>query len=293
MVIGVARALVSSSKLFKFVISTNQIDANLRTLANAAGYSGYGHVEATINASIDCYASNTSNYGLTVGTFTSGITVTLINNGYISGAGGAGGQGGTGRDGNGYSWVIAAQGSTGGNALNANAVSGFTFKLNNAGTIRAGGGGGGGGGQAGYEYDQEALPRAVVWCGGGGGGGGQGNAGGTGGPLGVGFEDYANGGYYSGPTLIGGLGNNGSTLGAGAGGPGGYVGGFPTAAGNGGNGGNWGQAGSTGLSGYSGVPDIDNYSYPGATGGSPGYSIVGYSKISIINAGTLQGDTNG
>jgi len=294
MVMGVARASLAAAKVFKFTISTNQINANLRTLANAAGYSGYGHVEATINSGIDCYASNTSNYGLTVGTFPAGSIVTLNNNGYISGAGGAGGTGGTGRDGNGYLWIIAAQGSTGGNALNANAVSGFTFKLNNAaGTIRAGGGGGGGGGQAGYEYDQEVLPRAVVWPGGGGGGGGQGNVGGTGGSQ-YGFEDYANVGYYDGAPYTLGPGNNGTALGAGAGGPGGYVNFIPQCyAGNGGNGGTWGQAGSPGLSGVSSVPDVDNYSFSGAAGGSPGYSIVGYSKISIIAAGTLQGVTNG
>jgi len=295
MVMGVARASLAAAKVFKFTISTNQINANLRTLANAAGYSGYGHVEATINSGIDCYASNTSNYGLTVGTFPAGSIVTLTNNGYISGAGGAGGTGGRGRPDNPYSWYPAAQGSTGGNALNANAVSGFVFKLNNVGTIRAGGGGGGGGGAAGYEYggDPGTYGNSVVYPGGGGGGGGQGNIGGTGGPCGVGYEDFVGPAYYAGAPYTLGPGNNGTTLGAGAGGPGGYVSGFPTYGGNGGNGGTWAQAGSAGLSGFSNVPDVYNYAFSGAAGGSPGYSIVGYSKISIIAAGTLQGVTNG
>ena len=98
MVAGVARASLMARKTFVFAIASNQTNANLRTLANAAGYSGAGDVIATINSGVDLYATTTGNYGLDVGSFPSGSVITLVNNGYISGCGGAGGGGGANGD---------------------------------------------------------------------------------------------------------------------------------------------------------------------------------------------------
>jgi hypothetical protein len=278
MVIGVARAVVASSKLFKFVISTNQVNSNLRTLANAAGYSGYGHVEVTINSNIDCYASNTSNYGLTIGTFPSGITVTLINNGYISGAGGYGG-GGLRDDAGGTPY--SAQ--NGGPALNASTVSGFTFKLNNsAGQIRGGGGGGGYGGNS-YGGDDSPGSISDLRSGAGGGGGGQGTAGGAGG----------NPGSSGGAT--GNAGTTGNSLGAGSGGSA-ITNNNGIVAGAGGAGGGWGQSGSNGL--HPPTPQFTIYeelwyvlSSGIGSGGLAGSSVYGYNKVDWLNTGTIYGPT--
>jgi hypothetical protein len=291
MVVGVSRASLIARKTttttFSFVIASNQTNANLRTLANAAGYSGTGDVTATINSGVDIYATTTGNYGLDVGSFPAGSVITLVNNGFISGCGGAGGGGGANGGG--------ASGGAGGTALYAGGVSGFTFRLNNASTIRGGGGGGGGGGGAGYQYGP-GYPYQV-WAGGGGGGGGQGTTGGGGGSGGPGFIQVPC--YYAGPPYTGSAGGSGSSGAAGGGGAPGSVSGVPTYPAYGGNGGTWGAAGSGGGTGSSSASGccpcypILNYGYAGGGGGAGGYSISGYSKITFISTGTLQGATVG
>ena len=283
MVIGVARAgLISGANIFKFNIASNQVDANLRTLANAAGYSGYGDVEATINSGVDLYASSTSSYGLNIGSFPSGRTVTLINNGYISGCGGAGGT----------AWRDYESGSTpvaptaGGPALYC-VTSGFILKINNANTIRGGGGGGGYGpaGSGSYYYEYVDLYSGQLVsayytgaAGGGGGGGGQGTQGGAGG----GFGSYG-----------GASGNSGSAgnSSSGGGGGGGALNNDNFAAGNGGAGGSWGSSGSSGLA----PPDPQNgytpidYAYGPSAGGAGGAVTVGNSYVTWLATGTRYG----
>lgn len=285
MVIGTARASLIAAKGFKFTISSDQVNANLRTLANNAGYSGGGDVEATINTGVNCYASNTSNYGLNIGTFPSGTIVTLINKGFISGAGGNGSNAWT--EGN-PSSPTAAQ--AGGTALYTNNT-GFTVKLNNsAGTIR-GGGGGGGWGADGYNSAGDNSPNSPTdgRVSGGGGGGGQGTVGGAGGV----------GGSYAGANGVNG--SAGSSSGAGAGGAAIQNNNF-IYGGAGGNGGSWGAAGASGTLAptpqyfYAACPP-DYYpiatNFGAGSGGAGGYSIVGYSKITVISIGTLQGGTSG
>jgi hypothetical protein len=132
---------------FSFTISSNQQEANLRTLALAAGWDGTIPVNATVGAGVYVWSDNTSVAGLTIdGSWPGGVTLT--NNGYIIGKGGQGGS-------NGGTTAGAPGGPAISLGINATIV-------NNSGAFIAGGGGGGGGNLAG---------------GGGGAGGGNGGAG--------------------------------------------------------------------------------------------------------------------
>src|SRR5690606_216579 len=76
------------SATFKFNISGNVNQANLRTLAVSAGWNQSSKVEATIASGVKIYSSATGTPGLTVnGSWPSGVI--LINKGTISGMGGA------------------------------------------------------------------------------------------------------------------------------------------------------------------------------------------------------------
>jgi Phage tail fibre adhesin Gp38 len=206
MPIGVARGALDAQKGFSFAISSASANANLRTLANTAGYPGSGNCTITINSGVDMYSTSSGTAALVPGSWPSGVTVTLVNKGTVSGAGGNGGAGNPGGFGG-----PGTAGYAGGTALDATGVSGYIFKVDNSSGVLRGGGGGGGGGAAG-----DACGGAAD---GGGGGGGQGNNGGA-------------GAYYGG--------GNGSSSAPGAGGPPQYQ----SAAG--GSGGAFGAAGGSG-----------------------------------------------
>ena len=114
-----------------------------------------GDVDVIINSGIYVYSDSTGTPAFITGTGVAG-TLTIINNGYIIGAGGAGGTGGA-SNGNG------SAGGTGGTALKLEKDT----TLDNNGTISGGGGGGGGGGGAEADQAFSDYDRA-----GGGGGGG-------------------------------------------------------------------------------------------------------------------------
>jgi hypothetical protein len=164
----------------------------------------------TINAGVIIGAPNPSTPALTIpGGWPPGSTISLVNNGTVSGAGGAGGVGSdnTGPGGD---------GTKGGSALSLQ----WQTSITNNGTIAGGGGGGGG-----------AADHWNIYSGfgGGGGGGGAGSvpgAGGVGGTAGSGS---------------GSSGSAGTASSGGAGGAGGSID-LP-----GGNGGNLGQAGADGA----------------------------------------------
>ena len=79
------------SSSFRFNITTNTTNANLRTLAINAGWDTTSKVEATVNSGVYVYSTTTATPGLTIdGSFPGGVE--LINNGYIIGMGGAGGS---------------------------------------------------------------------------------------------------------------------------------------------------------------------------------------------------------
>ena len=265
---GIASGPISMSDFygkanqFAFTISSNQTNANLATLATAAGWNGTSKVIATINSGIYVSSNSTGTPGLTVsGSFPGGVE--LVNNGYIIGMGGAGGIGG------GISLntrIAGSAGSSGGLALSvASAVS-----ITNNGTI-GGGGGGGGGGQGGQLFDGKAGYNV----GGGGGGGGRSGAtnssGGAGGTA-SGFTSASGG--------AGGAGTSASAGGGGAGGNPGYGRG-----GNGGSGGGWGAGGASGGN----VVNSANYNIGPYGGGAAGAAVSGNSNITWVATGTRLG----
>jgi hypothetical protein len=226
---GVASGAISMSNFygkanqFAFTISSNQTNANLRTLALNAGWNGASNVVATIGSGIQITSTSTGTPALTIsGSFPGGVSLT--NNGFIIGRGGNGGGGGSG-------YSSGANGGGGGTALSVSSP----VSINNAGTI--GGGGGGGGGSLGL-YSGNQAP-------GGGGGAGFGAAGACNGCGGRPMDRNSSAGGLT-TAGLGGLygnerGGNGGGLGAsggqGTGEQNGYDPGYTTGASSGGSGG--------------------------------------------------------
>jgi hypothetical protein len=216
--------LSGKSNEYAFTISSNQTNANLRTLAVNAGWDQSTKVAATIGSGVQISSTRTGTPALTVnGSFPGGVS--LINTGVIVGKGGGGGNGrDQGQPGSG------GAGSSGGTGL---AVSVALTVTNASGTISGGGGGGGGGGGI--------VICCVFAAGGGGGGGGNGfGAGGSGGnnegvPGSTGGQLSGGGGGGGGPSG----GSGGSNAASGASGSGGrmFDGGPPVPGGSGGSGG--------------------------------------------------------
>jgi len=258
--------LRGKSLQFTFSVTSNTANANLRTLALNAGWSGSGSMKCTINSGVYVYATSTGNAGLSISG--SGITngsVELVNNGYILGMGGS-------------------QGNGGGPALSI----GANCTIDNRSGYIAGGGGGG-------RYGSQG--------GGGGAGGGSGGGGGGGGPGARGADGGTSGGgggrivpgsrtsqsnstgvkSYNRPAQGGTAGGGGGiTLGCwgygysgGYGGGGGEVGGNANSGANtqwwaGGGGGGWGARG-----GYGSASGQFGLSGPG--GGGRGVNLNGNS----------------
>ena len=273
-----------------------------------------------INSGVELGASNTSNYALAINSGLSG-TITLTNNGTISGAGGS------------------ANGGTGGDALSfssSNSASNVTF--NNNGTVRAGGGGGGQGGTGGqgrtsYSYYGNAQTRnpnsdpqsyfywdqgqnwQVRWS-------GHVTSGAPPAMTSPSAKVYGGYRYTPGTQRISGFyshlyyyyymyditreqqltgynyynGGSGGSGGVGQGynqsagsGSGGSGGG--TNAGNGGSGGGGGSFGNSGSSGNSGGNGNYTNGSGGSGGGSAGRYKIGSSYVTFNNNGTVQGGT--
>jgi hypothetical protein len=177
--------ITNVSPEFTFTISSNQQQADLRTLALAAGWDGSATLKATIGAGVYIWSDNTSVAGLTVtGSFPGGVEIT--NNGYIIGKGGKGGTA-----------AGTTAGASGGPAISLGINATI---INGSGAFIAGGGGGGGGNVAG---------------GGGGAGGGDGGLGRFSGTFGTGGSIGAAGGIGGGSV---GLPGSGGGAGGGAGG---------------------------------------------------------------------------
>jgi len=259
-------------KEFSFTISSNQANANLRTLAVAAGWDQSAPVVATIGSGVFISSNSTGTPALTVtGSFPSGVQ--LVNNGVVVGMGGAGGAG-AGLSGSGG--LSGAAGGSGGLALSV----AVAIVINNAGTI-AGGGGGGGGGQSVRSFDAGGeFIRAV---GGGGGGGGRSSA-----------ASNASGG--AGGSVIAAsnvdVRTNGNTGGAGtvsAQGSGGTAAGSDPTGGVGGGGGGWGASGSSGGSASASNPSGRYYGPGPYAGGLAGGAVTGNSNITWAATGTRLG----
>jgi hypothetical protein len=268
--LGVASGPISmfngygKSNEYAFTIASNQLNANLRTLAIAAGWDQTTKLIATINSAVYVYSNSTGTPALTVsGSFPNGVT--LINNGYILGMGGSGGAGGSSPSGSG---VI---GDSGGLALLVQTA----VTIDNAsGTIGGGGGGGGGGGT--IAVGGKSFPGSYGWSGGGGGGGQTGLSNSSGGsPGGNNFYQRSR------DPQPGGV---GTASGAGNGGIGGAAPNAGFYAGSGGNGGSWGSAGARGQDARSYV-----YNGPPGNGGSSGGAVSGNSNITWIAFGSRLG----
>lgn len=272
---GVASGAISmsdgygKSNEFSFSITSNQTNANLRTLAVNAGWDQSIAVVATINSGVRMTSNTVGTPGLTInGAWPGGIE--LVNNGTIVGRGGNGGNGGNGGTANNstYDSTNGSAGSAGGLALTIS----VPVSIRNNGTIAGGGGGGGGGG--GYAINVGSS-KDENWFkyGGGGGGGGQSSStnssGGAGGPS----------NYLSGSA--GGTGTFSAAGNYGAGGTGGTTFGQSNI---GGAGGGWGSAGGPGSRYFTGT----NAKLGGA-GGAAGAATSGQANVTWLATGTRLG----
>jgi hypothetical protein len=267
------------SNVFTFSITTNQTNANLRTLAVAAGWNESAPVEATINSGVTISGSvaGNSTAALTInGVWAAGVT--LVNNGIIRGRGGVGGKGA-----NVNSGLAGSAGSTGGRALS---VSSAVSIDNTLGVIQAGGGGGGGGGSA-FTRDAGANNnRDAKAAGGGGGGGHSSNLTAAGGAVGTGTNAYYQIVYNA---AAGGTGNintygNGGT-GARSKANSSNSSTYNAIAGTGGRGGNLGTSGVGGA-----TASVGNvYRNSGGGGGAGGNAVNGNANITWIATGTRTG----
>ena len=207
---------------------TSGTAVNLRTLADAAGYTGHSDATITFNvpSGVTIRGLNSGGIGIDTGSWPSGYTITLTlvvqSGGVVDGGGGDGGSASYG------------SGSNGGDAIYCRIPMSVT--INSGGIVRGGGGGGASG------YGQVVRPRLTVpsdsdpFNGGGGGGGGRPN--GAGGSGEAGYNGGSNGtsgttatttttgsagsGYVSGGAG-GSFGAAGSSVGSTSGGAAGYA----------------------------------------------------------------------
>jgi hypothetical protein len=213
----------SISVSYDLVISSDTPNYDIFNAVIALGWNGTtpAIVTVTVNTGVFVYSRSSSQAAMFTNTgWPTGSQITIINKGFIGGAGGNGGIAG-------WDNIPGGNGYPGGNGINAQFSN---IYINNFGSIAGGGGGGGGGGGV---YGTPTVGT---------GGGGQGNIGGY---PGGGAAVSANlGGYgsVSGP----GAGGSPTGLGGGSGGTGGTWG-HP---GNSGTNGRASPAGSGGAAGY-------------------------------------------
>lgn len=270
-------SLYGKSNIFSFNISANQTNANLRTLAVAAGWNQSTAVVATVNAGVYVYATSISNGGLTInGSWPGGVT--LVNNGYIMGQGGMG------------MGTISKATQAGGPAISLGVSCTITNNSYIGGgggggdwNTQAGGGGGAGGGQGG---------GYIGGISGGGAGGGPGSAGGTGGNGQSGNDQAGAGG--GGGRIMPGTGGAGGDPGQGGsgGGSGGGGGGYVTGKGGSASGYAGGSAGSAGSAslGFSGSGG-GGWGASGGSGGQDGGGAAG--KAIALNGFTATRNGSG
>ena len=248
--------LSGKSNQFSFTISSNQTNANLRTLAINAGWNQSSKLVATINSGVYISSNSTGTPALTVsGSFPGGVS--LINGGVIVGMGSNGRNGSTNTPDTGS--------TSGGLALSVSSA----ISITNNNIIAGGGGGGGGGGSVG-----SSVKGTPIYNPGGGGGGGQSSQ----------FNSSGGTGLFADPAYSGGA---GTISGAGGGGPGNTAYGGGSRSGNGGAGGSWGSTGSSGsnATGGGGVPVTSGPS----SGLSGGGAVSGNSNITWVAFGTRYG----
>jgi hypothetical protein len=281
---------------FKYTFSAGATNQNASTLFGS-DYSVNYRKEIVIDSGVELGATSTSEEALEIDSGGLG-TITITNNGTLSGAGGA-------------------AGAAGGDAFEA----AVTCTFINNGTVRAGGGGGGNGGNGGNGSYSSSSTTGQTWT-------SQrfwridsylgGSARFDGYNFGVSqyqtSKSAGNAVYYRGNyrqsmdgsqyyniyrTLNNTYSTNGGAGGAGAlgagynqsagSGSGGSGGG--TNAGSGGAGGNGGGFGSAGTTGSTGTNGNSSNGSAGSAGGASGKYLRGLSFVTFTNNGTAQGDT--
>ena len=156
---------------FYLTLASNVQNANISTLATAAGWDGTAPLIVTINAGVWLWSDSVATAGLIIPSTSTSITI--YNYGKIIG------RGGNGSGGSSYAACVAGPG---GPAI-SNAASSVSITNYSGGYIAGGGGGGGG-------AVQDPNSGTATWAGGGGGAGG-----------GVGGSAYTN---YNGINVAGG-----------------------------------------------------------------------------------------
>lgn len=232
-------------------IDVNQYCINIRNIHDTLFPSPTSstRVFVTVETGVIVGSTSTGIPSLDVGTWPTGVTIEIVNNGRIQGAGGQGGHGGN------YTGDGPWPGNPGGVALYARRP----ITLKNNGQLFGGGGGGGGGTQQG----------GGSMSAGGGGGGGAGTYAGYGGARGTASSSNNAADGASGTAMSGGSGGAGRTFGV-------------TIAGTGGDGGGPGQPGQQRP------PEPTGYTY-GAAGGAAGAAIDGNSYVIVQTTGDLRG----
>lgn len=259
---------------FRFTFSAGATNQNASTIFGDDYDLDYPK-EIVINSSVELGAESTSEEALEVPSGGAG-TITITNNGTLTGAGGA-------------------AGAAGGDAFEAASTCVFV----NNGTVRAGGGGGGTGGNGGNgQTSSSSFRGGTQWVNGAGScNGACSSVGGNscGGGCEVQGSQYkctscylvttsstsggsgGSGGVGAGYNQSAGTGSSGSSGGTNAG-----------SGGSGGAGGTFGAAGSTGATGANG--NVTNGS-SGSSGGAAGRYLNGSSFVTFTNNGTVQGGT--
>ena len=267
--------IIASSHKFE----AGRVTINLTIAANTFNYNivsnrggtydaGNTDVTLTINSGVTVGSTSTFTPALVTGSsWTTGDTITIINNGTIKGLGGNGGNGGSAV----YNSSVTAgtAGGVGGRAVRCQ----FTTTFTNNGSVYGGGGGGGGGGSSYYQQTVLKSTSSYAAAGGGGGGGAGVNAG-SGGTAGT--ASGATNNFTA---------NNGSNGTATAGGDGGVAGGSISGGAGGGLGAN-GSAGNNGITFNTPTDQAD-----GGAGGTRGH--YEFNSKANINGGAGIGGTVG
>ena len=241
-------------------LTSSSVGANLRTIADANGYTGQSNATVTFRVPNTVTVSGAAGGGIGVDTgvwptssFTMALTLQVQSGGIVYGGGGVGSEGGSG--------TMGLAGSAGGDAIYCR-TNMTSVLIDAGGVVKAGGGGGGGGyAQSGTIYHGLDDPEYAAGAGGGGGGGAPNGAGGVAG--------------YDSDGVAATAGSAGTTGGGGAGGAGRTRGGFVGYAG--GAGGTFAAAGAVG-------------SGSGGAAGAAGYAVRknGFTAP-VTNNGTLTG----
>lgn len=203
---------------------TSATGANLRSLANANGYTGLSNATITFNvpSAVVVRGAAGSGIGIDTGTWPTGsysiaLTIVVQSGGIVDGGGGNGGAGGGGA------------GGAGGDAFYIRTPISGGLTIDSGGTVR-GGGGGGYGGNGAVDFDPMQLPQfGDPYQGGGGGGGGRPNGAGGAGEAGADGGNAGSSGS-AGTTTTTGTGGLGGVGTYGSGGAGSNGGSFAVAA---------------------------------------------------------------